>query len=107
MIKTHAFIESTEVNGLSYKPFYHATGNWDQMDVAFTCLTKFDSDVQYPKLRLLGPVEYFIVNGEIVINDDLCREGDYVRIENGNVRGRATNNGCVVLCVYHKGLEIL
>lgn len=104
---SNTFVASNEVKGLSYRPLYHATSNWDQLDVGFTCLTKFDPNVEYPELRLLGSVEYFIFYGEIVINDQMCKEGDYIRIETGNVKGKATDKGCTILCVYHNGAEII
>jgi hypothetical protein len=102
-----SYIASNEIKGVSYKPLHHATGNWAQMNVSFTCLTKFDANVEYPELELLGPVEYLIMEGEININGQLYGKNDYIRIENGNVLGRATEKGCTVLCIYHKGCSTL
>jgi hypothetical protein len=99
------FIPSSVVKGLHYAPLFHSTGDWDDDAVGFSCLTRFEGNIRYPKLTLLGPVEY--LDGEIRINEEVCSKGDYVRIEDGNVTGVAGPSGCLVLCSYKNGLKIM
>lgn len=100
------FISSSDVNGMQYAPLDHATGDWNNDAVGFSCLTRFDRNVKYPELTLLGPVEYLILEGGIKINGKECRKGDYIKIQEGDVSGEAGPTGCLILCSYKDGLKI-
>jgi hypothetical protein len=101
------FVQSQEVPGIYYQPLYHNTNDWADSSVPFTCITKFDPDISYPKINLLGPVEYQVLEGELSINNEVCSKGDFVRIEDGDVAGKAGPSGCLVLCSYKNGLKTI
>jgi len=95
------------VRGLLYKACWHQDDMWDNLQVGFTCISKFAPLTEYPEFELLGPVEYLILKGSGKINSAICKKGDYVRIESGRVKAKAGENGCVVFCRYSKGIKFL
>jgi len=94
---------------IRYKGCWRENNIWEGDDdpVAFSCVTEFAPGISYPQFELLGPVEYFVIEGSIDINNEVCKIGDYVRIESGEVIGKTLERECKVICFYHNGLHVV
>ena len=99
--------QSRTVDGLLFKDLWHERNEVGSLGVGFSCLSKFGPWVEYPEFELLGPVEYFVLEGAGVINSVSVGKGDYCRVESGRVNAKAGEVGWLVFCHYSKGVRFV
>lgn len=64
---------------------------------------KLDKGVSYAQMKVYGPTHFYVIKGELIINNQNYSEGTYIRINSEEEFTPKTILGCEVLCIYTKG----
>lgn len=64
---------------------------------------KLEMGTSYAKMKVFGPTHYFVLKGELIIDNQGYEEGTYIRIESDQEYTPSTIKGCDVLCIYTGG----
>lgn len=70
----------------------------DEQQESLTSLVRMQAGTHFPAHRHGGPEEVFIVSGDLVVEGQTLKPGDYCRAETASVHGKSyTKSGCVFI----------
>jgi anti-sigma factor ChrR (cupin superfamily) len=79
--------------GIEYKPLFE-----DAVRRYNTCLVRMDAGARYPSHRHREIEELFLLSGELNVENQVMRAGDYCRADSGTIHGETfTDIGCMFL----------
>lgn len=89
--------------GLVYKPLYE-----DSARRYNTCLVRMDAGARYPSHRHVDTEELFVLSGELHVEGQIMRSGDYCRADASTSHGETfTDTGCLFLLMASQENQIL
>ena len=94
----------TSITNSEGRPYINIYGERNSEKVVYAKLQK---DVSHSKIEVIGPTHYYIISGDLIINELDFNKGAYIRIEAGEQFIPKTKNGCTVLCIYTQGYKFL
>ncbi len=62
-----------------------------------TCLLRLEPGIQFPLHRHGGVEEIFMLEGDLVVEGEVCNQGDYIRSLPGSTHAPITQGGCLLL----------
>jgi anti-sigma factor ChrR (cupin superfamily) len=62
-----------------------------------TCLMRLEPGIEFPLHRHAGIEEIFVLEGDLVVDGEVCYQGDYIRSFPGSIHSPITQSGCLVL----------
>lgn len=62
-----------------------------------TCLLRLEPGIQFPLHRHGGVEEIFMLEGDLVVEGEVCHQGDYIRSLPGSTHAPITLFGCLLL----------
>jgi anti-sigma factor ChrR (cupin superfamily) len=62
-----------------------------------TCLMRLKPGIKFPLHRHAGVEEIFMLEGDLVVEGEVCHQGDYIRSFPGSTHSPITQGGCLVL----------
>ncbi|MEG3846903.1 cupin domain-containing protein [Microcoleus sp. herbarium19] len=62
-----------------------------------TCLLRLEPGIQFPLHRHRGVEEIFMLEGDLVVEGEVCYQGDYIRSLPGSTHAPITQGGCLLL----------
>ena len=62
-----------------------------------TCLLRLEPGIQFPLHRHGGVEEIFMLEGDLVVEGEVCYQGDYIRSLPGSTHAPITEGGCLLL----------
>lgn len=71
------------------------------------CLLRAEPGVQYPQHRHALTEEIFMIEGDLVINEQIYGKGDYIRSAPGTIHSPYTQHGCMLFIRTSLDNEIL
>jgi anti-sigma factor ChrR (cupin superfamily) len=88
--------------GIVYKPLYQdATRKYS------TSLVRMDPGVHYPSHRHAEIEELFLLSGDLHVEGQIMRSGDYCRADSGTIHGETfTDSGCLFLLLASQENEV-
>jgi hypothetical protein len=99
-----------KIDEVNYKPSPTGVdGRWsdhfwkDENSGEKILFAKLDEGISYAKMKVLGPTHFYVIKGELIINDQKYNSGTYIRIDSDDDFTPRTEKGCEVLCIYTKG----
>jgi hypothetical protein len=99
-----------KIDEVNYKPSLTGIyGRWsdhiwrDENSGETIMFAKLDEGISYTKMKVFGPTHYYVIKGELIINDQKFDSGTYIRIDSDEEFTPRTEKGCEVLCIYTKG----
>jgi anti-sigma factor ChrR (cupin superfamily) len=89
--------------GIAYKPLYEDSGRKYN-----TSLVKMEPGAHYPGHRHAEIEELFLLSGDLHIEGQTMRTGDYCRADSGTLHGKTfTDAGCLFLLLASQQNEVL
>lgn len=68
----------------------------DPLNREIVCLLRAEPGVQYPRHRHALAEEIFMLEGDLVINEQIFGKGDYIRSAPGTIHDPHTPSGCMI-----------
>jgi quercetin dioxygenase-like cupin family protein len=62
-----------------------------------TCLMRLEPGIAFPLHRHAGVEEIFMLEGDLVVEGEVCHQGDYIRSFLGTAHAPITEGGCLLL----------
>ena len=62
-----------------------------------TCLMRLEPGIEFPLHRHAGVEEIFMLEGDLVVEGEVCHQGDYIRSLPGSTHSPITRGGCLLL----------
>ncbi|NJK68370.1 MAG: cupin-like domain-containing protein [Microcoleus sp. CSU_2_2] len=62
-----------------------------------TCLMRLEPGIEFPLHRHAGVEEIFMLEGDLVVEGEVCHQGDYIRSVPGSTHSPITQGGCLLL----------
>ena len=62
-----------------------------------TCLMRLEPGIAFPLHRHAGVEEIFMLEGDLVVEGEVCHQGDYIRSLPGSTHSPITRGGCLLL----------
>ena len=62
-----------------------------------TCLLRLEPGSEFPLHRHAGVEEIFMLEGDLVVEGEVCHQGDYIRSLPGSTHSSMTQGGCLLL----------
>ncbi len=62
-----------------------------------TCLLRLEPGIKFPLHRHGGVEEIFMLEGDLVVEGEVCYQGDYIRSLPGSTHAPITEGGCLLL----------
>ncbi|PSB16230.1 cupin-like domain-containing protein [filamentous cyanobacterium Phorm 46] len=62
-----------------------------------TCLLRLEPGIEFPLHRHGGVEEIFMLEGDLVVEGEVCYQGDYIRSLPGSTHSSITQGGCLLL----------
>jgi anti-sigma factor ChrR (cupin superfamily) len=89
--------------GITYKPLYE-----DSVRKHHTSLVRMDAGAHYPSHRHAEIEELFVLSGDLHVEGQIMRSGDYCRAESGTIHEETfTDSGCLFLLSASQENEVL
>lgn len=84
--------KSYGVPGISFGKLYI-----DKKKREITCLMRLEPGVTFPLHRHAGSEEVLVLEGELIVEGEICHPGDYIRSVPGSTHSSLTQVGCLLL----------
>ena len=89
--------------GIAYKPLYD-----DSVRKYSTSLVRMDPGARYPSHRHSEIEELFLLSGDLHVEGQIMRTGDYCRADSGTIHGETfSDGGCLFLLLASQQNEVL
>ena len=89
--------------GIAYKPLYD-----DSVRKYSTSLVRMDPGAHYPSHRHSEIEELFLLSGDLHVEGQIMRTGDYCRADSGTIHGETfSDGGCLFLLLASQQNEVL
>lgn len=62
-----------------------------------TCLMRLEPGIAFPLHRHAGVEEIFMLEGDLIVEGEVCHQGDYIRSFPGTAHAPITEGGCLLL----------
>ncbi len=93
--RTDELVWQAMAPGISHKLLYQDAGRWYN-----TSLVRMEAGAHYPGHRHTAIEELFMLSGDLHIENQVIRAGDYCRGESGSIHGETfSDTGCLFLMV--------
>ena len=79
----------------------------DKTNREITCLLRLEPGIEFPLHRHRGVEEIFMLEGDLVVEGEVCYQGDYIRSLPGSTHSSITQGGCLLLMKSSLDNEIL
>ena len=82
---------------------YGVPGVWlrklyiDKQKREITCLMRLEPGVTFPMHRHAASEEVLVLEGELIVEGEICHQGDYIRSVPGSTHSPLTQGGCLLL----------
>ncbi len=80
------------VPGISFAKLYI-----DKKNREITCLMRLEPGVTFPLHRHAASEEVFVLEGDLIVEGEICHQGDYIRSVPGSTHSPLTQGGCLLL----------
>lgn len=84
--------KSYEVPGVSIGKLYI-----DKKKREITCLMRLEPGVTFPLHRHAASEEVLVLEGDLIVEGEICHQGDYIRSLPGSIHSSLTEGGCLLL----------
>jgi anti-sigma factor ChrR (cupin superfamily) len=84
--------KSYGVPGVSFGKLYI-----DKKKREITCLMRLEPGVTFPLHRHAASEEVFVLEGDLIVEGEICHQGDYIRSLPGSIHSSLTEGGCLLL----------
>ncbi|MEG4350784.1 cupin domain-containing protein [Microcoleus sp. LAD1_D3] len=84
--------KSYGVPGVSFGKLYI-----DKKKREITCLMRLEPGVTFPLHRHAASEEVFVLEGDLIVEGEICHPGDYIRSVPGSQHSSLTQGGCLLL----------
>ncbi len=84
--------KSYGVPGVSFSKLYI-----DKKKREITCLMRLEPGVTFPLHRHAASEEVFVLEGDLIVQGEICHQGDYIRSLPGSIHSSLTQGGCLLL----------
>ena len=101
-IKKQKWVESEVAKGGYYIPCHQ-----DESTGEFVSFAKLDAVKSYEVMKGSGPVHFFVIKGELIIDTNRYGKGTYIRVDKSQSFKPSSEKGCEVLCIYPNGWELV
>ncbi len=72
-----------------------------------TCLMRLEPGVTFPLHRHADSEEVFVLEGDLIVEGEVCYQGDYIRSVPGSTHSPVTEGGCLLLIKSSTNNEVL
>lgn len=79
----------------------------DKKKREITCLMRLEPGIEFPLHRHAGVEEIFMLEGDLVVEGEVCHQGDYIRSLPGSTHAPITHGGCLLLIKSSLDNEVL
>lgn len=69
----------------------------DKKKREMTCLMRLEPGGTFPLHRHAGSEEVFVLEGDLIVEGEICHQGDYIRSVPGSTHSSLTQGGCLLL----------
>ncbi|MEG4959561.1 cupin domain-containing protein [Microcoleus sp. K4-B3] len=69
----------------------------DKKKREITCLMRLEPGVTFPLHRHAASEEVFVLEGDLIVEGEICHPGDYIRSLPGSIHSSLTQGGCMLL----------
>jgi anti-sigma factor ChrR (cupin superfamily) len=69
----------------------------DKKKREITCLMRLEPGVTFPLHRHAGSEEVLVLEGDLIVEGEVCHQGDYIRSVPGSTHSSLTQGGCLLL----------
>ena len=69
----------------------------DKKKREMTCLMRLEPGGTFPLHRHAGSEEVFVLEGDLIVEGEICHQGDYIRSVPGSTHSPLTQGGCLLL----------
>ncbi len=69
----------------------------DKKKREITCLMRLEPGVTFPLHRHAGSEEVLVLEGDLIVEGEVCYQGDYIRSVPGSTHSSLTQGGCLLL----------
>ncbi|MEG4118907.1 cupin domain-containing protein [Microcoleus sp. N9_B4] len=80
------------VPGVSFGKLYI-----DKQKREITCLMRLEPGVTFPMHRHAASEEVLVLEGDLIVEGEICHQGDYIRSVPGSTHSPLTQGGCLLL----------
>ncbi|WP_333316470.1 cupin domain-containing protein [Microcoleus sp. D3_18a_C4] len=84
--------KSYGVPGLSFGKLYI-----DKQKREITCLMRLEPGVTFPLHRHAASEEVLVLEGDLIVEGEICHQGDYIRSVPGSTHSPLSQGGCLLL----------
>ncbi|MEG4347442.1 cupin domain-containing protein [Microcoleus sp. A003_D6] len=84
--------KSYGVPGVSFGKLYI-----DKKKREITCLMRLEPGITFPLHRHAASEEVFVLEGDLIVEGEICHQGDYIRSVPGSIHSSFTQGGCLLL----------
>ncbi|MEP6540617.1 cupin domain-containing protein [Microcoleus vaginatus GB1-A2] len=84
--------KSYGVPGVSFGKLYI-----DKKKREITCLMRLEPGVTFPLHRHAASEEVFVLEGDLIVEGEICHQGDYIRSLPNSIHSSLTQGGCLLL----------
>ncbi|MEG4046547.1 cupin domain-containing protein [Microcoleus sp. Pol17_C1] len=84
--------KSYGVPGVSFGKLYI-----DKKKREITCLMRLEPGATFPLHRHAASEEVFVLEGDLIVEGEICHHGDYIRSVPGSTHSPLTRGGCLLL----------
>ncbi|MEG4579547.1 cupin domain-containing protein [Microcoleus sp. MON1_C5] len=84
--------KSYGVPGVSFGKLYI-----DKKKREITCLMRLEPGVTFPMHRHAASEEVLVLEGDLIVEGEICHQGDYIRSVPGSTHSPLTQRGCLLL----------
>ena len=84
--------KSYGVPGVSFGKLYI-----DKKKREITCLMRLEPGVKFPMHRHAASEEVLVLEGDLIVEGEICHQGDYIRSVPGSTHSPVTRGGCLLL----------
>ncbi|MEG5207820.1 cupin domain-containing protein [Microcoleus sp. ARI1-A1] len=79
----------------------------DKKKREITCLMRLEPGVKFPLHRHAGSEEVFVLEGDLIVEGEVCHQGDYIRSVPSSIHSPITEGGCLLLIKSSTNNEML
>jgi len=69
----------------------------DKKKRELTCLMRLEPGGTFPLHRHAGSEEVYVLEGDLIVEGEICHQGDYIRSAPGSTHSSLTQGGCLLL----------
>jgi quercetin dioxygenase-like cupin family protein len=101
--RSHELAWKPMAEGIAYKPLFE-----DGVRRYNTCLVRMEAGARYPSHRHQEIEELFMLSGELNVENQVMRTGDYCRADSGTIHGETfTETGCLFLLLASQDNQVV